>query len=550
MASFTERINVIIDATTNKASKGLKDFRSAVGEAEGVTGKLKAGTKSLAGMFSSPAGLTVAVTGGAAAAFKAIDEFADLGIQIGKFSDATGLATEDASRWIEVAGDVGIEADTMQSAFGKLGKSIDPKKFQALGIEIARTASGATDMNGTMLNVIDRLNGIADPAERARVATQLLGKGWQGMSELVGQGSSKLKASLAEVSDAKVFDDNKVAKARQFRATMDDVNDVMEDLAITVGESLLPAVVSVLSVIKPMGEGIGWVADQTGKLKQATSDSNGDSFFGNIKENLNWFITNIREGRSPLEAFGGATDDAKSSVQDLNVVMSDGSRIWSNSSDNVQSAAEWTKEEAEAAKEARVETVKLHKSISDLNDIQLDSINGRINLVTSSLELMQAQQDWNDKLKEGKTSIVDMATAANDLAQQNADVAAEQDKVAGKTQTANERTMILAATYEDLQKKLKKGSPLWNAIQAYKEALLSIPTNITTSLSITGAGQGAAGRKSNGAARGPDGERAPHVTVNVNAGVVSNKEELGRHLTEAIQREYKNGTRYPWMGGN
>ena len=43
MAGFTERISVLIDVTSNKAVSGLKDFQKSVAEAQGFTGKLKAG---------------------------------------------------------------------------------------------------------------------------------------------------------------------------------------------------------------------------------------------------------------------------------------------------------------------------------------------------------------------------------------------------------------------------------------------------------------------------------------------------------------------------
>ena len=66
MATFNERISVVIDVVTNKATAGLKDFRSAVTEAQGFTGKLKAGVGALKDQFqsavSSPTAMAAAVT--------------------------------------------------------------------------------------------------------------------------------------------------------------------------------------------------------------------------------------------------------------------------------------------------------------------------------------------------------------------------------------------------------------------------------------------------------------------------------------------------------
>ena len=58
--SFNERISVVIDIATDKASAALGGFRKSVNEAEGFTGKLRAGVGSLGSTFtsfiSSPAG--------------------------------------------------------------------------------------------------------------------------------------------------------------------------------------------------------------------------------------------------------------------------------------------------------------------------------------------------------------------------------------------------------------------------------------------------------------------------------------------------------------
>jgi hypothetical protein len=160
-----------------------------------------------------------------------------------------------------VAGDIGIEAGTVESALGKMNKTLgaSPQLFTDLGVEIAKTGTGATDVNGTFLNVVDRLNAIEDPAERARVASQLLGKGWQGMAELIGQGSAELKASLAGVADAQVIDEDELAKAREFRDRMDEVRDRLDAVALAVGEAVVP-------VLGNLADAAGVAADAFGVL--------------------------------------------------------------------------------------------------------------------------------------------------------------------------------------------------------------------------------------------------------------------------------------------
>jgi hypothetical protein len=210
-------------------------------------------------------------------AIKGIAAFQDLAISAGKFADATGLAVDESSRWIEVAGDLGIEAGTVENSIGFMNKTLgkSPDLFKQLGVEVQRTSGGAVDANKTFLNVIDRLNGIKDPAERARVASQLLGKGWQSMAELIGQGSDKLTESLKKVADAKVISPEELAKARNYRAAMDDLGDAFQELQLALGEYLIPLMTTLAKESAKVARSFDWiqfgVSLFTGNIKGMTT---------------------------------------------------------------------------------------------------------------------------------------------------------------------------------------------------------------------------------------------------------------------------------------
>jgi len=254
------------DEGLKKAKREFDKFKGAIAGAEGTMGKFKAGGKAAfdavkdnAATFAIAAAASIATF-----AFKGVAAFQNLAIAAGKFSDATGLAVDQASRWIEVAGDVGIDAGTIETAIGKMNKELgkSPDKFKELGVELEYTSGGAVDVNETFLNVIDRLNGIKDPAERARVASELLGKGWQSMSELIGQGSDALRASLDQVSDAKVIDPAELERARKFRKSMDDMKDSVGDAALAIGEGLIP-------IVTALADGLLFAVDAAKKLGDA-----------------------------------------------------------------------------------------------------------------------------------------------------------------------------------------------------------------------------------------------------------------------------------------
>ena len=260
---MANKISVIIDVAVDKGVTSLKKFRSAIGEAETASGKMRAGFDVAKESIVANAANIAMAAGGALIAFgvKSVKAFQDTALAAGAFADATGVAVDEASRLIEVAGDIGVEAGTVEAALGKMNKTLgaSPQLFTDLGVEIAKTDTGATDVNGTFLNVVDRLNAIEDPAERARVASQLLGKGWQGMAEMIGQGSAELKASLAGVADAQVIDEKELAKAREFRDRMDEVRDRLDAVALAVGEAVVP-------VLGNLADAAGVAADAFGVL--------------------------------------------------------------------------------------------------------------------------------------------------------------------------------------------------------------------------------------------------------------------------------------------
>lgn len=291
---MANKISVIIDVAVDKGVSSLKKFRTAIGEAEMASGKMRAGFDVAKESIVANAANIAMAAGGALIAFgvKSVKAFQDTALAAGQFSDATGLSIEAASRLKEVAGDIGIEAGTVEAALGRMNKTLgaSPQLFTDLGVQIAKTDTGATDVNGTFLNVVDRLNAIKDPAERARVASQLLGKGWQGMAELIGQGSAELKASLAGVADAQVIDADELKKAREFRDRMDDLNDRLQAVMMTVGEELVP-------VLSDMADKASWVTDKFGAVSGAIEDVTGSGLFEFADQILN-----------PLNAIGDAWD--------------------------------------------------------------------------------------------------------------------------------------------------------------------------------------------------------------------------------------------------
>jgi hypothetical protein len=237
-------ITSLEDTGIKNAKAAFGDFKAAVGQAEGGLGKFKAGSKVALDAVAANAA-TFAVAAGTAVGKFVLDgaaAFQELAISAGKFADATGLAVEDASRYIEAAGDIGIPIRDVETAIGRLNKEIglNPDKVRDLGIDLVYLRDGSLDVNKTFLNTIDRIKKIKDPAEKASVASQVLGKSWQNMAELIEMGADDLNESLKGVSEQKVISEEELQMARDYRAAMDGLGDSIGDLQVKSGQRLIP----------------------------------------------------------------------------------------------------------------------------------------------------------------------------------------------------------------------------------------------------------------------------------------------------------------------
>jgi len=301
-------ITSLEDTGIKNAKAAFNDFKSAVSNAEGGMGKFKAGSKVALDAVKANAG-TLALAGGAALAgfaTKAITAFQDIALASGKFADATGLSVENASRYIEVAGDLSIPVDAVEGAIGRLNKTIgaDPDKVRNLGVDLVYLKDGSLDVNATFLKTIERIKSIKDPTDKARVAAQLLGKGWQSMAELIEMGADDLKASLDSVSNGQVITDKELEKAKEYRDTVDDLGDLWSSFVINAGGVF----VDTLNGIKEMTSGwegfgnqlrqgpagrilteiSGWFNDNEEKAKAAeeAAKSLGDAYSGYVSSRL------------------------------------------------------------------------------------------------------------------------------------------------------------------------------------------------------------------------------------------------------------------------
>ena len=344
-------ITSLEDKGIKAAKAAFQNFQTSVGEAQGGLNKFKAGSKSVMDSVSANAG-TFAVAGGIAFAKFATDgvkAFQDLALGAEKFATSTGLSIQDASRYIEAAGDIAVPVDAVEAAIGRLNKTIgaDPDKVRDLGVDLVYLADGSLDVNATFLNTIDRIKGIKDPAEKAKVAAQLLGKGWQSMSTLIEMGATDLKKSLDGVSDAKVINPEELARAKELRDVMDVLKGKVEDLSLSIGESLVPVLgdlgavievgLDVRNVFKQI-PGATWMSENLTPLALTKTalggvkDAAGFVFdlFKDEKEVIPVFAEDLRDARADTDLLKEAIKQARNPLIELGTAATNASVAFVN----------------------------------------------------------------------------------------------------------------------------------------------------------------------------------------------------------------------------
>lgn len=245
MASFGDRINVIIDVTTNKALSGLKDFRTAVGEAEGFTGKFKAGVGSLketfGGVLGSTAGLAAGITAMGVGAIKSANQFSELAKRSIDLAKATGLSTTEASKWIAVADDFGIQAESLQTGLNRIGKTLDAAAWDKYGIQTRDASGAAKSANDIFLQALDVLGRVGNETERARIGNELFGKGWAGIAPIVGNTRAEYEKMLASVSQGETITGGEARRAEKWRLAQDKLSDATGNLVNAFGNLVVAA---------------------------------------------------------------------------------------------------------------------------------------------------------------------------------------------------------------------------------------------------------------------------------------------------------------------
>jgi hypothetical protein len=232
-----------------KASEKLSSLSGVLGGAGGVSA-------SLAG-FVVGAGAAVAIAKGS------IETFASLGESVIKYQRATGDSAEASSRMVSVFTQMGVGGDGASNAMFNLAKRIEgidgaatksSKSLAEVGVQVAKTKDGTTDLDKTLGNVADAYSGASSATERDAIATAAFGKSARDMIPILEQGSAGIRdmANQARL----LFDQQQLEQIHQYNVQQQQFGQEAAAIGMGIGGLLLPQMNTLGA--KLIDVGAGW----------------------------------------------------------------------------------------------------------------------------------------------------------------------------------------------------------------------------------------------------------------------------------------------------
>lgn len=235
-----------------KANRQLNYFKK---QASGAGGAGK-GFAGMAGSLGIVAGASYAA--GKAFSFmkSSVNETNELTLATAKLSTMTRMDAVTAGEWMLMARSRGVGAKQLNQSFISLSKQMgnaakgsksSAEAFKQLGVSQAALKSGNTHL--VMQQVAEGLKNVKNGSDRARLASQLFGRGAQGLIGVMSGGKKALNESLAAYKGnaAELAKNEKSAKA--LAAAKRKLKDALDKVKISIGTALTPVLATLAGAL-------------------------------------------------------------------------------------------------------------------------------------------------------------------------------------------------------------------------------------------------------------------------------------------------------------
>jgi hypothetical protein len=229
----TNRLRIIVDASTEGARGAMQKMVSAMGDVKASFDTFKADGEKIYAAVAKGLDATVGAT------VRYAGEVRDL-------SRAMGASAEDASVLIQAGDDLGISFEALEQASRQLNQR------------------GIQPSIDNLAAMADEYNQLRDPVARAQYAIDKFGmRAGPEMQKLLEKGSRGLHEMADEAREAGlVMSGQTVAAARELELSLDALSDTGQGLALTIGTELLPVVNDLVDIAERAAPAVGKMAEQ------------------------------------------------------------------------------------------------------------------------------------------------------------------------------------------------------------------------------------------------------------------------------------------------
>jgi len=180
--------------------------------------------------------------------------FADSARDAGQLATSMNATVGEAGAFLGLVGSLGLELNDLLEIQAEFAQKVtdNATDFQELGAQTQRNADGTVNWANTLVDFLEKLQGVEDATERNRLGFQFLGEeGYKQMSRLVASGVS-VRDALEQIGTPITEED--VAMAAEYDAAMLDLSLTSTRTQQQLGRVLVP-------VLTAIAEGIGDVVD-------------------------------------------------------------------------------------------------------------------------------------------------------------------------------------------------------------------------------------------------------------------------------------------------
>lgn len=373
----------------------LGALSSAGGEVSGIMSKLSGSLGSI-GPAGAAVGAVLALDAAALGLIgSSIHAFQELASDVRAFQRVAGGTAETDSLLVASLHDLGVSPQIAARGFFQLSKTIEQhqEKLSELGIDVARSANGEVDLQGTLFNVSDAFNATTDQAKKNQIAFTAFGRAGLALIPVLARGKQGLAELNKEAEKAGLkLSPADLEEARQLTISSRQLSDAVLGLKVRIGRDFTPTATTTVHAGTRLVEGLHKVGRAFGDLADyAVGATLGISYF---KKGTDDSKKSIDEQAAAAELDAEAVAGLQKQID----AVSAASIAQISATNAVTSAQNQLDDANKAVADSGKELARLHDQS-----------------VAAQHETTKAQDDYNKILKVGGADVDALAAATRRL---------------------------------------------------------------------------------------------------------------------------------------